>query len=69
MYYNINLCSEGVATLHSIRTQIEHKELNMETTTKICTKCNCEKTLDKFYKNKKTKDGYRVKCKKYELNK
>ncbi|KKM25782.1 hypothetical protein LCGC14_1591490 [marine sediment metagenome] len=39
----------------------------MNKKTKICNKCEKRKTLDKFVKNCRSKDGYRVECK--ECNK
>lgn len=35
---------------------------------KICTKCNLEKTLDCFYKDKYQKDGYKTHCKECSKN-
>ena len=35
----------------------------METTTKICTKCKIEKSINEFYKDKSKKDGLESNCK------
>ena len=59
----IKVLVEGLITPLFIETKKLTKELQMETTTKICKTCKKNKTLDNFHRYKQAKDGHRYECK------